>query len=271
MGLFALSLSLSFYFSLLMQSHVRLPPVTASLSLHTQSFLLRFCSAQHFSKYSFQCSGDTGNGNEKGAEASFVMSPFRPSFLRAALLQTSTRQEAQLQCLLTCVKAGSARNATKARTEALLQPALTLLEFAVSKKREKQSILLGDLKLGINHIDVDQLRRNAILQPRYPTVLHSLSAVTVEGAVKSKASNDLIGSPAMVLYKIRVSAIVEAIDKDDADNCFYREEWVILRPFRDFVTLHKYLKKSVNEKESSGNGQYSYHRWARRIKLVHSA
>lgn len=198
--------------------------------------------------------GDTGNGNEKGAEASFVMRPFRPSFLRAALLQTSTRQEAQLQCLLTCVKAGSARNATKARTEALLQPYLTLLEFAVSKKREKQSILLRDLKLGINHIDVSQLRRNAILNPRYPTVLHSLSAVTVEGAIKARQSNDLIGSPAMVLYKIRVSAIVEAIDKeDDTDDPFYREEWTVLRPFRDFVTLHKYLKKSVNEKESSGN------------------
>lgn len=191
--------------------------------------------------------GDTGN------EASFVMRPFRPSFLRAALLQTSTRQEAQLQCLLTCVKAGSARNATKARTDGLLQGYLTLLEFAVSKKREKQSILLRDLKLGINHIDIQQLRRNAILNPRYPTVLHSLSAVTVEGAIKAKQKNDLIGSPAMVLYKIRVSAVVEAIDKEDADNSFYREEWVILRPFRDFVTLHKYLKKSVNEKESSGN------------------
>ena len=196
--------------------------------------------------------GDTGNGTEKGAEASFVMRPFRPSFLRAALLQTSTRQEAQLQCLLTCVKAGSARNATRARTEALLQPYLTLLEFAVSKKREKQSILLRDLKLGINHIDVDQLRRNAILNPRYPTVLHSLSAVTVEGAIKAKASNDLIGSPAMVLYKIRVSAIVEEVIDND-DSSFYREDWVVLRPFRDFVTLHKYLKKTVNEKESSGN------------------
>jgi len=198
-------------------------------------------------------SGDAGNGAEKGASASSVMRPFRPSFLRAALLQTSTRQEAQLQCLLTCVKSGSARNATKARTEALLQPYLTLLEFAVSKKREKQSILLRDLKLGINHIDVQQLRRNAIFQPRFPTVLHSLSTVTVEGAIKAKASNDLIGSPAMVLYKIRLSSIVERIDNDDPEGSFFREEWIILRPFRDFVTLHKHLKKQVNENESSGN------------------
>ena len=53
------SLSLSLiYFSLLMPSLLRLPPVTASLSLHTQSILLWFGSAQYFSKYSFQCRTD---------------------------------------------------------------------------------------------------------------------------------------------------------------------------------------------------------------------
>ena len=205
---------------------------------------------------SSRTAGDAGSGTEQATatRTSSIMRPFRPSFLRAALLQTSTRQEAQLQCLLTCVKSGSARNATKARTEALLQPYLTLLEFAVSKKREKQSILLRDLKLGINHIDVSQLRRNAILNPRFPTVLHSLSTVTVEGAIRAKpASNDLIGSPAMILYKIKVAAIVEAIDLDDPEERFFREEWVILRPFRDFLMLHKHLKKQVNENESSGN------------------
>ena len=206
------------------------------------------------SSKSSRAASDAGSGTEQAAASSSIMRPFRPSFLRAALLQTSTRQEAQLQCLLTCVKSGSARNATKARTEILLQPYLTLLEFAVSKKREKQSILLRDLKLGIPALDVSQLRRNAILNPRFPSVLHSLSTVTVEGAIRAKpASNDLIGSPAMILYKIKVAAIVEAIDLDNPEERFFREEWVILRPFRDFLMLHKHLKKQVNENESSGN------------------
>lgn len=207
------------------------------------------------SSQSSRAASDTGSGAEQAAASSSIMRQFRPSFLRAALLQTSTRQEAQLQCLLTCVKSGSARNATKARTEALLQPYLTLLEFAASKKREKQSILLRDLKLGIPALDISQLRRNAILNPRFPSVLHSLSTVTVEGAIRAKpASNDLIGSPAMILYKIKVAAIVEAIDLDNpAEESFFREEWVILRPFRDFLMLHKHLKKQVNENESSGN------------------
>ena len=206
------------------------------------------------SSQSSRAASDAGSGTEQAAASSSIMRPFRPSFLRAALLQTSTRQEAQLQCLLTCVKSGSARNATKARTEAFLQPYLTLLEFAVSKKREKQSILLRDLKLGIPALDVSQLRRNAILNPRFPSVLHSLSTVTVEGAIRAKpASNDLIGSPAMILYKIKVAAIVEAIDLDNPEERFFREEWVILRPFRDCLMLHKHLKKQVNENESSGN------------------
>ena len=191
-------------------------------------------------------------------QAGVTLRSVRPSFLRAAMLVTSTKQEAQLQCLLSCVRSGSARNATKAQTDLLLQPSLTLLEFAVSKKREKQSILLRDLKLGMNHIDGDQLRRNGILYPRYPTVLRTLSA-SIEGALKAKTSTDILGAPAIVLYKIRCCAIVEfmAFGDNDEENGkvrnFFREEWVVLRPFRDFMVLHKYLKNQVSLNESSGN------------------
>uniref|UniRef100_A0A7S4HT17 PX domain-containing protein n=1 Tax=Odontella aurita TaxID=265563 RepID=A0A7S4HT17_9STRA len=207
-----------------------------------------------------------------GDQSGFEVRPFRPSFIRAALLVTSARQEAQLQCLLACVRAGSARNATKAKTEALLQPCLRLLEFANSKKREKQSILLRDLKLGINHIDREQLRRNGILYPRYPTILRRLSA-KIEYAMQAKPAGnlDLLGTPAMVLYKIKCVAICERIDTHDDDGSayglkidqndgrsnlsgiLYKEEWAVLRPYRDFSVLHKHLKSQVAASESSAS------------------
>jgi len=199
---------------------------------------------------------------EKGT---IFMKPLRPSFLRAALLATSARQEAQLQCLLSCVRSGSARNATKSRTEALLQPCLSLLEFAVSKKREKQSILLRDLRFGINHIDSNQLRRNRILHPRYPTVLQSFSTKVATG-IRAKQSGDVLGASSVVLYKINCVAIVELMDLDDdgmttlhspsngaAKRQFFREEWTVLRSFREFLVLHKYLKNQVSPNESSGS------------------
>lgn len=220
--------------------------------------------------------GSAARGSErKGGQGGKVeVRPYRPSYIRAALLITSARQEAQLQCLMNCVRSGSARNATKARTEALLQPPLTLLEFANSTKREKQYILLRDLKLGINHIDREQLRRNGLLNPRHPTILHRLSA-RIEGAMQARfAGNvDLLGSPATVLYKIRCVALVElnraGVDDDEIAHYtsqdektengevspnggnIFREEWFILRPFRDFTTLHKHLKSQVSTAESS--------------------
>ena len=65
------------------------------------------------------------------------------------------------QCLLSV----SPKNVTRSRSDKLLQPTLTLLDFATSENRERQAILLRDLKLGINHIDKDQLRRSGILSP----------------------------------------------------------------------------------------------------------
>lgn len=183
---------------------------------------------------------------------------YRLSFLRASLLVQSSRREAQLQCLLS----GTAKNASKARIDSLLQPALSLLDHATSKTRGKQSLLLRDLKLGINHIDRDQLRRNGLLNPRYPTKLNQLKA-TVESSVEVKTPGqniDLLVTPTTVLYQIRCIAITEYIgcyDNDNSDEVslnygdLIREEWVVLRPFKDFNTLHKFLKTQVNPSESS--------------------
>lgn len=137
----------------------------------------------------------------------------------------------------------------------LLQMPLILLEHATSKKREKQSILLRDLKLGITHVDKDQLRRNGIWQPRYPTALKQLK-IKVEDARQSHGNE--------MLYKIRCFAVTEFVGVNDNESCDVRkdgkpleygdilqEEWVVWRPYRDFTALHKVLKSIVNPAESS--------------------
>ncbi|CAB9509084.1 expressed unknown protein [Seminavis robusta] len=191
--------------------------------------------------------------------------PYRVSFIRAALLITSTRQEAQLQCLIKCVKAGSAKSATKARTDAQLRPTLRLLDFARDRSREKQEKLLRDLKLGMNHIDREQLRRNALLSPRFPTVIRSIQ-VSIEKALPAKDANIRIpGNPQSTVFKIRCVAIVDLVTEDIPAEILqpyltqggkpavtYKETWVVYRPFRDFQTLHKHLKTQVAASESSG-------------------
>ena len=94
--------------------------------------------------------------SRKQDDAQIEVRPYRVSFVRAALLVTAARQEAQLQSLVSCVKAGSAKKATKAMTDSKLKPTLRLLEYAATRSREKQSLLLRDMKLGVNHIDREQ-------------------------------------------------------------------------------------------------------------------
>ena len=165
-----------------------------------------------------------------------------------------------------CVRAGSARNATRARVDSLLKPAQRLLEFATSQSRDKQSILMRDLKLGINHVDREQLRRNKLLYPRYPTNILSLTAV-VEDCMAAKDTGIAFAgaSPTTTVYKICCVAIVELVNtNDEEEECveydsadgsranLFREEWVVYRQFRDFNALHKHLKSQVAVTETSG-------------------
>jgi hypothetical protein len=146
-----------------------------------------------------------------------------------------------------------------------LKPALKLLEYAGSPSREKQSLLLRDLKLGINHIDIGQLRRNALLNPRFPAVITHLTA-SIEDAVQSNEVSGvaLMGSTG-TLYKIRCVATLDYNADEDTDGtgCYrvsedgsiaetFREEWVVYRSFKDFQALHKQLKSEVSATESSG-------------------
>eukprot|EP00970_Alexandrium_tamarense_P019253 scaffold13812_cov262-Alexandrium_tamarense.AAC.3 len=197
--------------------------------------------------------------------------PYRPSFIRAALLVKSARQEAQAQCLAYCIKAGSARSSSKIKSDEWLQPTLRLLQYANSRRQEEQSILLRDLQLGINHIDRGQLCRNGLLNPRYPTVLRGLT-ISVIGSVEVKTSTnvDLLGTPSLILFKIRCTAITEFIGEegdDDFVTCnddnkhktkksrYFREEWTVLRSLREFSVFHKHIKSQVSPTEhSAGTG-----------------
>jgi len=191
--------------------------------------------------------------------------PYRTSFVRAALLISSTRQEAQLQCLIKCVKAGSAKSATKARTDAQLRPTLRLLDFARDRSREKQEKLMRDLKLGMNHIDRDQLRRNALVSPRYPTVIRSLQ-VSVKSAMAIKdAPVRISGNPQGTVFKIQCIATVSLVEEHISEEALqsylnaegklaasYKETWVVFRQLKEFQSLHKHLKTQVAAAESSG-------------------
>lgn len=200
--------------------------------------------------------------------------PYRPSFIRAALLVKSAKQEAQSQCLLHCIRSGSARSSTKFKSDEWLQPTLILLEYANSRGHEGQSTLQRDLHFGINHIDREQLRRNGILNPRYPTILRGLNT-KVEGVVEVKAATDfdLLGSP-LFLFRIRCTAIAEYVSEGDDDELaaskvdvspdekkksegsksrYFREEWTVLRSLRDFTIFHKHIKSQVAPIEHSAS------------------
>lgn len=205
-----------------------------------------------------------------GERVNTEIKPYRVSFIRAALMVTSSRQEAQNQSLIECIKAGSAKSATKMRAEEHLRPTLKLLEFANDKSKDqtKASCLVRDLKLGIYHIDKQQLRRNGILSLRHPTTITQLSA-EVDGTALAKdvplaklTDDSLLHDE--TLYRIRCTAVIELVDCDDSMSelepyalddgslvTTYREEWIVYRSMKDFQTLHKQLKAQVNPQEST--------------------
>ncbi len=173
--------------------------------------------------------------------------------------------------MIDCVKAGSPKSATKARTDSHLKPTMKILEFANDRSNERlrESMLLRDLKLGVYHIDREQLRRNGLVNPRFPSSIRELSAI-VEGSAQARdvaelsASNNL--PPASTLYKIRCIAIVELVAGDEDVNDLepyicddgtlaaeYREEWVVYRSMKDFQAFHRHLKSEVANTESSSS------------------
>ena len=203
----------------------------------------------------------TKSGDQTGTE----LKPYRLSFVRAALMVTSARQEAQLQSLIECVKAGSAKSATKARTEERLRPIKKILYFA--NDRADHHCLNQDLKIG-HFIDRGQLQRNGLLNLRHPTSILQLdakvegSALAKEVPIASLSSNS--HAQDTVIYKIRCTVFVELDDPNGVTNelepyalddgsyaTVYREEFVVYRSMKEFQILHKQLKSQVALTEST--------------------
>ena len=154
-----------------------------------------------------------------------------------------------------------------------MRPTLKILEYAndTSADKSKASSLLRDLKLGVYHIDREQLRRNGLLNPRKPTPIHELKA-RVEGSAQVKDIPEAISGKlpsTSTLYKIRCVALVSVASAEDSiaelesytlqDGSFatqYREEWVVYRSMKDFQALHKHLKSQVAQAESSASTGY---------------
>ncbi len=173
------------------------------------------------------------------------------------------RHEAQLQSLIDCVKAGSAKSATKARTEEQLRPTLKILDFANNRSQDLSLILRP------YHIDKEQLRRNGIWSPRESQKLLELGAkVEATAPAREVPLAKLLNpklNPDETLYKVRCVALIQLdLDVEDAtyelepyaldDGSFahvYREEWVVYRSMKDFQALHKQLKSQVASTEST--------------------
>jgi len=177
---------------------------------------------------------------------------------------TSARQEAQLDSLIECVKAGSAKSATKTRTEEQLRPVRKILYFANGRSDHN---FTQDLKLG-QFLDRGQLQRNGLLNLRHPTSILYLEAKVEGTALAKEVPLASITSKSYtqdtVLYKIRCTAVVELVDNagisndfepyaldDGSYSRFYREEFVVHRSMKDFQALHKQLKSQVALTEST--------------------
>jgi len=202
--------------------------------------------------------------SKSGDQAGSEFKPYRLSFVRAALMISSSRQEAQFDSLVECVKAGSAKSATKARTEVRLNPVRKMLYFASGKSEQGAN---QDLKLG-QFLDRGQLQRNGLLNLRHPTSILQLKAKVEGTALAKEVPLASISSksylPDTVLYKIRCTTIVELVDNagsandfepyaldDGSYSRFYREEFVVHRSMKEFQFLHKQLKSQVALTEST--------------------
>lgn len=138
------------------------------------------------------------------------------------------------------------KNVNRSLADNLLKPTITLLEHATSRKREKQSLVLRELKLGVNHVDRESLKRIGILNPRYPAILRGLQVV-IEGAGQPKGSKG-------ALFQFKCQAVSEYIDPLGDEvlefGTLLHEEWTVTRTFRDVTLLDKHLKTQIASSDS---------------------
>jgi hypothetical protein len=101
------------------------------------------------------------------------------------------------------------------------------------------------LKLGVHHIDRDNLRRIGILNPR-SAILRGLKVVVDSSIIQPKGVKGLI-------YQFHCTAISEYNDLvgDEVDyGTLLKEEWTIVRSFRDVTLLDRHLKTQIASADS---------------------
>ncbi|GMH92396.1 hypothetical protein TL16_g12336 [Triparma laevis f. inornata] len=158
-----------------------------------------------------------------------------PSKVRASLCVLSSKQEIEAQALF---------SSGRTRRTATISPTIAMLTYATSKGGGEQ--LVRDLgRPGLNgcRVSLDELKAMGIYKESGMLNLEC----TVEGVVKQTSGGEMFAKP-VILYRLRVGC--ERREGDDGR--VVREEWIIMRRYNDFVSLHKKLKGQLTEHNPKG-------------------
>jgi len=114
---------------------------------------------------------------------------------------------------------------------------LGMLQFASSKGGGEQLLrTIGRPGLNGTKVELEELKRKKIW--REAGSRSSIKA-EIEGILKQE-NPEIFGKP-VIMYKIRV--VGERLE-DETGNLI-KEEWVVVRRYNDFVSLHKMLKSQI--------------------------
>jgi hypothetical protein len=174
----------------------------------------------------------------------------RPSELRAALGVYVTKDEVQKQIMF-LEKANKRYNPGEQQTRLL--PTLGMLKYSTSKGGGEQMIRdLGRPGLGGCRATLEELQEMKVWQAAGSVL--NLEA-KVEGVVK-QTGNEMFAKP-VIMYKIRCvcervvavagGGVGENSSSGSGGEKVVREEWVCMRRYNDFVSLHKNLKAQLTE------------------------
>jgi len=178
----------------------------------------------------------------------------RPSELRSALGLYVTRIQAQNIAMFGEKLQKKFNPANFAEHQTRLMPTIGMLKYSASKGGGEQMIRdLGRPGLGGCRATLIELQDSGIW--RSEGCVLNLEA-KVEGVVK-QTGNELFAKP-VIMYKIRC-----VCERSEGEK-IVREEWVCMRRYNDFVSLHKNLKGQLTENpkgkelsivEGAGGGQ----------------
>ncbi|GMH57490.1 hypothetical protein TrST_g3950 [Triparma strigata] len=157
------------------------------------------------------------------------------SKIRSALCVLSSKQEVEAQALL---------SSSRAKKTVSVSPTIAMLTYATSKGGGEQ--LVRDLgRPGLNgcRVSLDELKAMGVYKESGMLNLEC----TVEGVVKQTSGGEMFAKP-VILYRLRVGCE----RREGEDGRVVREEWIIMRRYNDFVSLHKKLKGQLTEHNPKG-------------------